>query len=388
MPMVPFLFIAGVVFAYYMVLPNAIDFLQNFNDDNFDILLQAKDYYQFSILVLAAMGLCFQVPVGILALTRLGIVTVAQLRTRAATHPRDRGRGDAAAGPGPGHDAVADGARSTCSSRALSCLLRCSIDARAQEERHFARPTLKTDRMLFDLRGAGRRRTVKAVYITLAFLMGGGLVLFGIGGGGGVSGGLVDAITEQQRRRRRRRRPLPQAGEGGARQDPGQPAGRAPPGPPSPARASSSRAPAQLRPRKGTFTDAGTAKLTAAGDAWEKLPRAGPTKPDDRVASLMVQAFGALNKPDKAAEAQEVITDARPTASTFTQLAIFAYQAGQTRKGDLAKDKALELTDPDMREALKGQLEQAKQSRGQLRPPPRTPARPPSFVSTLRTAPL
>ena len=76
----------------------------------------------------------------------------------------------------------------------------------------------------------------------------------------------------------------------------------------------------------------------------------------------MVQAFGALNQPAKAAEAQEVITEARPTASTFTQLAVFAYQAGQTRKGDLAKDKALELTEPDMREALKGQLEQAKQS--------------------------
>ena len=29
-----------------MVLPNAINFLQNFNDDKFDILLQAKDYYR------------------------------------------------------------------------------------------------------------------------------------------------------------------------------------------------------------------------------------------------------------------------------------------------------------------------------------------------------
>jgi len=80
MAMVPFLFIAGVVFAYYMVLPNAINFLQNFNDDKFDILLQAKDYYRFSITVLIAMGLCFQVPVGILALTRLGIISVGQLR--------------------------------------------------------------------------------------------------------------------------------------------------------------------------------------------------------------------------------------------------------------------------------------------------------------------
>src|SRR4051812_1395738 len=80
MAMVPFLFVAGVVFAYYMVLPNAINFLQNFNDDNYDILLQARDYYRFSIMVLIAMGIAFQVPVGILAITRVGIVTPRQLR--------------------------------------------------------------------------------------------------------------------------------------------------------------------------------------------------------------------------------------------------------------------------------------------------------------------
>src|SRR3954451_2019073 len=49
--------------------------------------------------------------------------------------------------------------------------------------------------MLFDRGGRGRRRTVKILYITLALLMGGGLVLFGIGGGGAMQGGLVDAIT-------------------------------------------------------------------------------------------------------------------------------------------------------------------------------------------------
>src|SRR5262245_19234241 len=52
MALVPFLFIGGVVFAYYFVLPNAISFLQNFNDDNYDILLQARDYYKFSIMEL------------------------------------------------------------------------------------------------------------------------------------------------------------------------------------------------------------------------------------------------------------------------------------------------------------------------------------------------
>ena|SRR5436190_8844255 len=77
---VPFLFIAGVVFAYYMVLPPAISFLQNFNDDSYDILLQAKDFYSFEVMILIAMGALFQVPIGILAAVRLGFVTPRQLR--------------------------------------------------------------------------------------------------------------------------------------------------------------------------------------------------------------------------------------------------------------------------------------------------------------------
>jgi sec-independent protein translocase protein TatC len=80
MALVPFLFIAGVLFAYYLVLPAAINFLQNFNDDNFDILLQARDYYRFSLMVLMVMGVLFQVPIGVLAVTRVGIVTPRQLR--------------------------------------------------------------------------------------------------------------------------------------------------------------------------------------------------------------------------------------------------------------------------------------------------------------------
>jgi sec-independent protein translocase protein TatC len=80
MLMVPFLFTAGAVFAYYVVLPNAIKFLQNFNDDDFDILIQAKDLYRFTILTCMAMGALFQIPIGLLLLTRMEIVTVAQLR--------------------------------------------------------------------------------------------------------------------------------------------------------------------------------------------------------------------------------------------------------------------------------------------------------------------
>jgi sec-independent protein translocase protein TatC len=80
MLMVPFLFVAGVVFGYFVVLPAAVKFLQNFNSDSFNVLVQAKDYYKFVAVTLGLLGLVFQIPVGILALTRAGIVTPAQLR--------------------------------------------------------------------------------------------------------------------------------------------------------------------------------------------------------------------------------------------------------------------------------------------------------------------
>jgi sec-independent protein translocase protein TatC len=75
MAMIPVLFIIGVAFGYFVVLPAAVRFLQNFNADQFNVLLQAREYYKFAVLSLAATGLVFQLPVAILALTRLGIVT-------------------------------------------------------------------------------------------------------------------------------------------------------------------------------------------------------------------------------------------------------------------------------------------------------------------------
>jgi sec-independent protein translocase protein TatC len=80
MLLVPVLFYSGVVFAYFIILPAAVDFLQNFNDDSYDVLLQARDYYKFSVMVLAAMGALFQLPLVILAITRMGILTPRQLR--------------------------------------------------------------------------------------------------------------------------------------------------------------------------------------------------------------------------------------------------------------------------------------------------------------------
>jgi sec-independent protein translocase protein TatC len=77
---IPLLFIGGVAFAYFVALPRAANFLLNFNEQNFDIQLRAQDYYSFSITFMVAIGLLFQVPMAILAIVRLEILSVAQLR--------------------------------------------------------------------------------------------------------------------------------------------------------------------------------------------------------------------------------------------------------------------------------------------------------------------
>ncbi|HEU0251101.1 MAG TPA: twin-arginine translocase subunit TatC [Solirubrobacteraceae bacterium] len=76
---IPVLFAVGVTFGYFVVLPAAIHFFQNFNSGEFNVLVQASQYYHFAAVTLLAMGLVFQVPVAILAATRAEIVTPDQL---------------------------------------------------------------------------------------------------------------------------------------------------------------------------------------------------------------------------------------------------------------------------------------------------------------------
>lgn len=78
--LVPALFIGGVVFGYYIVVPAAIKFLLGFNSGQFNIQVRARDYYGFVGLTLMAMGIVFQVPVAVVALTKLGIVSIEKLR--------------------------------------------------------------------------------------------------------------------------------------------------------------------------------------------------------------------------------------------------------------------------------------------------------------------
>jgi sec-independent protein translocase protein TatC len=78
--LVPFLFVGGVLFGYFVVLEPALDFLLGFNTKEFQTEVRARDYYGFVSLSLLSMGVLFQIPVGVLGLTRLGITTPEKLR--------------------------------------------------------------------------------------------------------------------------------------------------------------------------------------------------------------------------------------------------------------------------------------------------------------------
>lgn len=79
MTVAPALFIVGVAFAYAVVLPPAVRFLQGYNSGNFDILVQAKTYYTFEIFTMLGIGVAFQLPLGLLALQQLGAINAGTL---------------------------------------------------------------------------------------------------------------------------------------------------------------------------------------------------------------------------------------------------------------------------------------------------------------------
>jgi sec-independent protein translocase protein TatC len=78
--LVPVLFVGGVVFCYFVVLTPALEFLLNFNADEFNTQVRARDYYSFVTLLMIAMGIGFQIPVGVLAACKLGVTSAEKLR--------------------------------------------------------------------------------------------------------------------------------------------------------------------------------------------------------------------------------------------------------------------------------------------------------------------
>ena len=207
--------------------------------------------------------------------------------------------------------------------------------------------------MLFDLRGKGRRRTVKIVYGGLALLLGLGLVAFGIGGA--TSGGLVDAI----------------GGSGGsnssAYSDQAKALTKKVTADPTDEAAWAALTKARVQQASIIGYDQATQSYNAAGKAelqkgaasWQKYLALSPKKPDDRVASLMVNAYGpgGLNEPAKSAAALKVVIEGRgPSAALYSQLAVLAYLAGDKRESSIAEQRALELTPADKRKLVAAQL--------------------------------
>jgi hypothetical protein len=210
--------------------------------------------------------------------------------------------------------------------------------------------------MLFDLRGRGRRRTVQVIYLGLAILMGGGLILFGVGGA--TSGGLLDAFNSDSGSQSasdvfKKRLETAEAGVRLRPTDAGAWAALT--------RVRLQQANVEVDESTGTYTPEGVAALRGADSAWTRYLTL-TKKPDPNIAIQMAtSAFAALDKPDKAVSAMEIYLDSQePTAALYVRYATLAYQAGQTRKADLASEKALQLAPADDKEQVKAALDSAK----------------------------
>lgn len=80
--MVPGLFLIGVVFAWYVVIPPALHFLTGFNQHEYRYIPRAADYIRFIMLTLLAMGAVFELPVVMMMLGRVGILRSSFMKRR------------------------------------------------------------------------------------------------------------------------------------------------------------------------------------------------------------------------------------------------------------------------------------------------------------------
>jgi hypothetical protein len=210
--------------------------------------------------------------------------------------------------------------------------------------------------MLFDLRSRGRRRTVQAVYLGLAILIGGGLVLFGVGTGSG-NGGLLNAFggggsNQSQLINTAEKNALKQA-----QKNPNDPAAWAAL---ETARYQNASSGSGFDQNTSTYTAAGKKELAKAMVAWQKY--LSLTKnPRNDLAIFAGNAYATLGDYANSATAWEYATAADPSAAKpFVCLAMTAYAAQQTRKGDLAAAKAAALVPKASRKSITAQIDLAK----------------------------
>jgi hypothetical protein len=212
--------------------------------------------------------------------------------------------------------------------------------------------------MLFDLRGR-RRRAVQATYLTLAVLMGGGLVLFGIGGD--VSGGLFDAfsgnggggnVNEQLEKRIDNQKQRLAA-------SPNNEAILA-----ELVRLNYSAASSTIPSGGGAVPEEGQDSLRAAGAYWDRYVEATSGEPDPDLAKIALFVFdtSGLNQPKRAMEAARVIAaDANDTQS-YLLLVQYATAAKDTRTAQLAGQKAVDLAPKAQRKQVQQAVKQLQQA--------------------------
>jgi hypothetical protein len=214
--------------------------------------------------------------------------------------------------------------------------------------------------MLFDLRGRGRRRAVQVIYVGLALLIGGGLVLFGVGAGTG-GGGLLDAFKNDSGTTSADKvfKQRVEAAEKTVRLKPTDAAAWANL---TRVRYQQAGSGSGIDPNTNSFSDKGKQDLQQVEQTYNKYLTL-TKRPDPNLAVLMVQAYGqaGLNEPDKAISAFEIyLAGQKATAPLYVQYASFAYQAGDTRKAELASKKALALAGKDDKEQIRAELEAAR----------------------------
>jgi hypothetical protein len=211
--------------------------------------------------------------------------------------------------------------------------------------------------MLFDLRGRGRRRTVRVIYIGLALLIGLGLVGFGVGSVGS-GGGLFSSLTNSEGSNAASFSSQIKKYEKLTKQQP------------SNASAWENLTKNLLHEAggeayttsEGVVTSKGKALFKRASQAWNSYVALKPAKPSTELAQLMVNVYGeaGLNEPAQAVEVLQIVVAARPTAAYYSQLAIYAYKAKNKRLGDLSAQKAVSLAPAKERVRLKKELEEVK----------------------------
>ncbi len=212
--------------------------------------------------------------------------------------------------------------------------------------------------MLFDLRRRGRRRTIQAVYLGLALLMGGGLVLFGVGAGNGF-GGILNAFTGNGSSGAQKQ-VVSQQEKTALRDTKARPTDPAAWAELVQARWTSAGQGSNFDTTTSTFTSSGKNQLVATTQAWQQYLKLTKS-PDPNLAVLAARAYSALGDYANEATAWETEALANPTQPKgFECLAASAYAAKQTRKGDLAAAKAIGLVPKAQQFAIKQALQQAK----------------------------